>query len=264
MKHLICGCLVFVGLLANSARATYVFFKVADAPKEGVDRLVYHTTLEAYPRGTGYYWADQANFVHGGHAIYIGLQPRPKAEDYRAVFSVFGKGARGISDHTHDGADGGAGASGAINYPWVKGHRYALEMKLFHSDKAHADEQAWQGTVTDEATHQTTVIAEYAVPAAWGHLSPKSVFFSEYFIYNAAKYHGDHPATRPEQPYAKILVEAPKAWADGTAHDATISGTKGSADNDSFVKQSDTIEVVETGLGAKAKSVDAATTQPTN
>ena len=202
--------------------------------------------------------------MHGGHAIYIGLQPRDKAEDYRAVFSVFGKGARGISEHTSNGADGGAGSSGSITYPWVKNHRYSLEMKLIKSDKAHEDEQAWQGSVTDETTHQTSIIAEYAVPVSWGHLSPKSVFFSEYFIYNAAKYHGDHPAPRPEQPYAKILVEAPEAFADGTQHEVTISGLKpNSPESDKLVKLSDKSAVVETGLGAKAKAVDSTTDGPT-
>ena len=250
-------------LLAGAvpARATYVYFKAAGAPAEGVDKVVYHTTVLNTPPARGYYWADQANFVHGGHAIYIGLQPRERAADYRAVFSVFGKGARGISEHTSNGADGGAGASGAINYPWVAGRRYALQMALVKSDQTKEDEQAWEGSVTDEATHVTTVIARYAVPAAWGHLSPRSVFFSEYFIYNAAKYHGPNPAKRPEQPYAKIFVEAPAAWAGGKPLEVTISGLKPNGpDTDKMEKDSETTAMVETGLGAKGKAgLDSAT-----
>jgi hypothetical protein len=241
-------------LFVSSARGTYVFFKVDGAPKEGVDKLVYHTTVLTAQSATGYYWADQANFVHGGHAIYIGLQPRPQAQAYKAIFSVFGKGARGISEHTSNGADGGAGSSGSIVYPWVKGRRYALQMSMVRSDQAHDDETAWEGSVTDETTNQTTLIARYAVPASWGHLSPKSVFFAEYFPYNAAKYHGEHPATRPEQPYGKVRVEAPAAWADGATLPAVISGLKPNKDNDNLQKESDTVATVETGLSAKAKA----------
>ena len=249
---LACLCLCFT---SASSRATYVFFTVEGAPKEGVDQLVYHTTVLNGQSAKGYYWADQANFVHGGHAMYIGLQPRERAEDFRAIFSVFGKGPRGISDHTSNGADGGAGASGSIAYPWVMGHRYALEMKVIKSDKAHDDEEAWQGSVMDEATHRTTVIAAYAVPKAWGHLSPKSVFFDEYFPYNAAKYHGDHPAPRPEQPYAKVLVEAPAAAAYGKPLTAVISGLKpNNPDNENLQKTSDTAATVETGLSARSKA----------
>jgi hypothetical protein len=254
MRFLTVFSLLVIGVLSESARATYVFFTVPDAPKEGLEKLVYHMTIENCQAATGYYWADQANFVHGGHAIYMGLQPREKANKYRAVFSVFGKGARGISEHTSPGADGGAGASGAIDYPWVKGRRYTLQMELIKSDQAHEDEQAWEGSVTDEKTHETTVIARYAVPLSWGHLSPKSVFFAEYFIYNDAKYHGAHPATRPEQPYAMVLAEAPVGSADGVSHDGKISGMKGSPDNDKLEKQSDTAATVETGLSAKSKA----------
>ena len=258
--RLLAAAVALMGTCASSTQATYVHFKVNGAPKEGVDRVVYHTTVEDAQSAKGYYWADQANFVHGGHAIYIGLQPRERAADYRAIFSVFGKGARGISDHTSNGADGGAGSSGSITYPWVKGRRYALEMKRVKSDKANADEQAWQGSVTDETTHRTTVIAEYAVPATWGHLLPGSVFFAEYFPYNAAKYHGAHPAPRPEQPYAKVRVEAPAAWADGTPLAAAISGLKpNNPANENLQKVSDTTATVETGLSAKGKSrADAA------
>jgi hypothetical protein len=248
------GSLVLICLLALPVRASYVFFAATGAPKEGVDDVVYHITVENCQNATGYYWADQANFVHGGHAIYIGLQPRPREQDFRAVFSVFGKGARGISEHTSNGADGGAGSSGWIPYPWVKGHRYALEMKLITSDKTQADEQAWQGSVTDESTHQTSIIAQYAVPKEWEHLSPKSVFFAEYFPYNAAKYHGDHPAPRPEQPYAEVFVEAPSVEADGKKLNATISGLKPNANNDDIVKVSDKTANVETGMSAKSKA----------
>jgi hypothetical protein len=248
--------MMFVGFFATAARGTYVFFAVPGGPKEGLDKVVYHTTIEDCQSATGYYWADQSNFVHGGHAIYIGLQPRPTHDLYRAVFSVFGKGARGISDHTHNGADGGAGSSGAINYPWAKGHRYALTMQLFKSDKTQADEQAWEGSVTDETTHKTTMIAQYAVPASWGHLSPKSVFFAEYFIYNDAKYHRAHPATRPVEPYAKVLAEAPVGSADGVSHDGKISGLKPSQPDKEnlLVKIDDKSATVETGLTEKPKS----------
>ncbi len=262
MMRLIIPAFLCLCVTAATSRATYVYFTVAAAPREGVDRLVYHTTVLNAQAAKGYYWADQANFVHGGHAIYIGLQPRERAGDYRAVFSVFGKGPRGISDHTSNGADGGAGASGSIAYPWVNGHRYALEMKVIKSDKTHDDEEAWQGSVTDEATHRTAVIAEYAVPKDWGHLSARSVFFSEYFPYNAAKYHGDHPAPRPEQPYAKVRVEAPAAGADGKPLTATISGLKPNATNDSIVKDSDTTATIETGLSAKAMAGPDAKVSP--
>ncbi len=83
----------------------------------------------------------------------------------------------------------------------------------------------------------------------------KSVFFAEYFPYNAAKYHGDHPAPRPEQPYAKVLVEAPTASADGAPLAAAISGLKpNSPDNEKLEKLSDTKASVETGLSAKSKA----------
>lgn len=169
------------------------------------------------PNVKGYFWANQFHFENGNHAGYIGIQTRPKAEDKLVIFSVFGKGTQSDSTNCRSGADGGSGTSCSAKFIWQDGHNYYLN--VYKVPNYSTEYYRWRGEIVDEITHQKQVIGEYETPVSWGLLSPSSIFFDEWFPFNASNQ--KNAQDRACVPYAKINTYYPRLW--NTAGKKSIS-----------------------------------------
>jgi uncharacterized protein DUF3472 len=153
------------GMISNS-------YSISGAPSDGLDKLAFTLKVISAPDAKGYYWAQQFYFASGKGA-YIGLQPRPGGSGL-AVFSVFGSGTSTSHANCRTGADGGAGTSCSVTYPFVKGRWYQLEVINNGNDN-------WTGYVVDTATGVWTTIGNWNIPSGSGKLKASGVGFVEYF-----------------------------------------------------------------------------------
>ena len=224
---------------AQYLRASYVYFTAAGTG--AVQKYSANFRVDDAPMAKTYYWAYQTNF-NNGSAMYIGIQPRSTQAAQLAIFSVFGSGTRALAGSTSNGADGGAGTSGSITYPWLKGRTYSLTIENVTGRGENADEEAWSGCITDSHTMVKTEIACYAVPKSRGGLSKKLVFFSEYFIYN-----GVPVENRDVQRYARVRVGTPTVKIAGATSTTTRTGTKNESTG-AIDTTSPTTTIVENGM----------------
>lgn len=188
------------------------------------EKLTYDIAVESYTKESGYYWATQFYFNKGGKVGYIGIQPRPGTN--MTIFSAFGQGALPVSDTCRLGADGGAGVSCSLPYAWVANNKYTLTVENTSSS---ADYNFWQGSITDTATQEKTVIGEFKTPTAWQKLWRHSVFFDEWFKFNGGP---SDPNQRACVPYAKFKIFAPKYYKNNVVYQPTVESTRLEAGKD--------------------------------
>lgn len=157
---------------------------------------------------TGYYGATQWQFT--GHDIhYFGLQPfSPGSRNTTGhlTYSVFGVGSKiGDPQRCSSGADGRAGTSCWYDIDLNYGRWYTIESKVVQ--KTADGSRRWNGTLIDDAGKRT-YIASIWTDSTYGALSKSVYQWLEWWPFNTD---GLTPATRPCQPYFKMLFQRPKA-----------------------------------------------------
>ncbi|GAC1374971.1 MAG: hypothetical protein NVSMB32_17970 [Actinomycetota bacterium] len=147
------------------------------SPAAGLTSLSYPLTVveNADPKAS-WYWADTVQFVGDASVAYMGLQPNGQY-GLTALFSVFGPGTAGVGPYCVDGADGGAGTSCHIPYPWQVGRTYVFTIA---QQSRSLSGETWVGTVEDQTTRIATAIGAWTVPSSRGLLEPQ-LGFVEYY-----------------------------------------------------------------------------------
>ena len=242
-------------LLSNAAFASgHAYYKVPDAPKDGLMKLDFPIEVLKYPDGfkDGYFFAYQYELQHkikdaggrnGYNGFYIGIQRHENGNT--AVCSYFGKGAHCVGGSARGGADAMNGWSGSIKYPWQVGHKYTLQVEKVGQDKygkIEADEEGWEGSIIDEHG-QKSVIAVYAVSKDLGNLHPSEGFWVEKYKNQA------------ELPDIVVSFGAPVGHADGKMYPGVISNTEKTGDNQEWtcVGNPTTEAVMKSGPSEKKK-----------
>ncbi|MCT4705683.1 hypothetical protein MUA03_07130 [Enterobacteriaceae bacterium H16N7] len=157
--------------------------EIADKPAEGFEKVTYPITVISGPAEKHFYYSQFGYFNQGndgrkGRAYYVGLQPQGNGRA-RAVFSVFGYGARKIDSSCTSEADGHEGSSCQVLFTEFKFNRaYNLVTEL---QDRNGSENIWVGYIYDTTTHVRTRIGSWATPADWGYISGKSIGFIEFF-----------------------------------------------------------------------------------
>ena len=140
------------------------------APSGGMTKLAFPITVNSQPDASGYYWAQQF-YLKNNQGGYLGLQPRTGGG--AALFSIFGNGTSTTNPNCHSGADGGAGTSCLISYPYSVGHEYELEVIVTGTN-------TYTGYVVDDSTAVWTTIGSWTVSGG-GNLQSSGVGFQEYY-----------------------------------------------------------------------------------
>ncbi|KAF7592414.1 hypothetical protein BBP40_000262 [Aspergillus hancockii] len=175
-------------------------------PSAGLKDITFPISIANAPHEEGYYFAQQYAFNGVSDIGYTGLQPRPDANGasiIHAVFSSFVPGSSSNDANCHDGADGGAGVSCAVEVPASYAHMYHLVVK-------NTGGTTWTGTLVDTVSNNQTHIGEYTLPSGTGGIKDTHVGFVEYYPWNVA---GGH--TCDSLPYTNATFGAPTSTESG-------------------------------------------------
>ena len=155
------------------------------APTTGLNDITFPFNMAHAPTVSGFYFAQQFNFLNVKEVGYTGLQPIPNAKGknmVHAVFSSFQGGTTTKHKNCHMGADGGAGVSCALEVPGNYKHNYQMEIKNIGGT-------TWRGTLIDTVKNKSVVVGEWSLPAGAGKLANGQVGFVEYYIWNGQPSH---------------------------------------------------------------------------
>jgi len=136
---------------------------------------------ETDPSLQNWFWAHQW-WIHNGDggltAGYAGLQTVGSDTGSKiAIFSIWdATGANSTNPNAWCLPFGGEGVgySCRISFDWQIGHEYTFKVTKIARD-------AWQATVTDEATAAEHILGTITVPRNWGGLHNQSVSWTEYY-----------------------------------------------------------------------------------
>lgn len=136
------------------------------------------------PHASGFYFAQQFKFDGFDDVAYTGIQPRPNDAKGRsivhAVFSSFVAGTTTTSDLCHDGADGGAGVSCALDFVGDYAHGYNCVVERAFP----GDGRTWRGRIVDAVTGKSRVMGEWTLPGITDGIEPHQGGFVEYYTFN--------------------------------------------------------------------------------
>ncbi|KAI1045850.1 hypothetical protein LB505_010610 [Fusarium chuoi] len=160
--------------------AVYNAWEFAKAPSTGLNDITFPMSMKGAPRTYGYYFAHQFSFKGISDIGYTGLQPRPDINGKQvvhAVFSSFQKGTTTQHKNCHEGADGGAGVSCAIDIFGDYSHLYHLVVK-------NVGGTTWRGILKDTVAGTSNVIGEWTLPSSARKIKNGQVGFFEYYAWN--------------------------------------------------------------------------------
>ncbi|PKX99631.1 uncharacterized protein P174DRAFT_438080 [Aspergillus novofumigatus IBT 16806] len=163
-------------------------------------------SMATAPHETGYYFAQQLVFNGLSDVGYTGLQPRPDVPGssiVHAVFSSFVPGTTSTDPDCHDGADGGACVSCAVEIPAPYAPLYNLMVKNTGGTTSTA-------TLVDSASGKSTHVGSYTLPSGAGGIKSSQVGFIEYYPWNAMPSH-----LRSSLLYANVTFGAPTTSTPG-------------------------------------------------
>ncbi|CAG8278115.1 unnamed protein product [Penicillium salamii] len=170
-----------------------ISWSVSDAPSTGLTELSFPMNVNSAPHETGFYFAQQFNFINQKDVGYTGLQPREDSNSkpiLHAAFSSFIPGTKSSDENCSDGADGGAGVSCAVDIEGSYAHTYQLHIN-------NTAGTTWVGTLVDSVSGSETRIGSYELPAGSGGIQGSQMGFVEYYPWNAQESHqcADLPKT---------------------------------------------------------------------
>ncbi|MFD7923374.1 DUF3472 domain-containing protein [Streptomyces sp. NPDC059740] len=174
--------LLGVAMTGESFAATPTTHWTTGAPG-AVSRLTLPLAVESAPDASGIYFAFYTT-LESGTRPYAGLQPKPAGSDGRsrlqAIFSSFNAEATTTDDHCSPGADGGAGVSCAVQFPYTKGTTYDLVLKRASVSGA---TQLMTGDVVNGSTGATVAhIGSFSLPSGSGRFRASDGGFIEPYL----------------------------------------------------------------------------------
>ncbi|KFY07141.1 hypothetical protein V492_07412 [Pseudogymnoascus sp. VKM F-4246] len=163
-----------------------------NSPSGGLKDLTFGMYVGSAQHASGYYYAQQFSFNGLSDVGYIGLQPRADVNGQstlHAAFSSFAANTATSDSNCHQGADGGAGVSCAVDFPADYGHNFNVVVE-------NTSGTTWSGKVVDTSSGQETHIGTYTLPSGAGGIKSSQVGFVEYYPWNSGTHQcGDLPKT---------------------------------------------------------------------
>ncbi|MGW2075693.1 hypothetical protein ACWCOW_02075 [Streptomyces sp. NPDC001939] len=121
--------------------------------------------------------------LESGTRPYAGFQPKPAVNGkptLQAIFSSFNANATTTDSHCTYGADGGAGVSCAVQFPYTKGTMYAVELSRVSDD---GTTQLMNGEVVNTETGADVAhIGSFRLPVASGRFKAADQGFIEPYL----------------------------------------------------------------------------------
>ncbi|CAI7613071.1 unnamed protein product [Penicillium bialowiezense] len=180
-------------LLQPTSALVGISWSVSNAPESGLKELTFPMNVGAAPHETGYYFAQQFNFVGQSDVGYTGLQPRKDSGSksvLHAAFSSFIAGTKSTDENCSDGADGGAGVSCAVD----------IEVN-------NTVGTTWVGTLVDSVSGSETRIGSYELPSGSQGIKGSQVGFVEYYPWNAQASHECSQLPKTAVTFGKPVAE---------------------------------------------------------
>lgn len=174
-------------------------WSISNVPASGLKDVTFPMSIAQAPHKSGYFFAQQFNFVGQTDVGYTGLQPRPDSGGkpvIHAVFSSFIGGTTTNDGNCSPGADGGPGVSCAVEFSSAYSHQYELEVM-------NTGGTTWTGTVVDLDTSKRVRIGSYTLPAGSQGIAHSQQGFVEYYPWNS----GSH--TCSSLPYTSVAFGRP-------------------------------------------------------
>lgn len=162
-----------------------ISWSVANVASAGLSDITFPISMPNAPHVSGYYFAQQFNFVGEDDVGYTGLQPREDSGSssvVHAVFSSFINGTTSSDSNCSNGADGGAGVSCSVDVDSTYADGYLLEIK-------NTEGTTWTGTLVDSVTGTQTHIGSYTLPSGSQGIEGSQVGFVEYYPWNSEASH---------------------------------------------------------------------------
>ncbi|MEV7719019.1 hypothetical protein [Streptomyces sp. NPDC088184] len=174
--------LLAVGAAGQSWASTPILRWTTNAPTP-VTTLTLPMAVDSAPDASGIYFAYYTT-LESGTRPYAGFQPKPVDANgthvLQAVFSSFNADATTTDDHCTYGADGGAGVSCAVRFPYTPGTMYSLVLKRASVSGA---TQLMTGDVVETATGAPVAhIGGFGLPAASGRFKNADQGFIEPYL----------------------------------------------------------------------------------
>lgn len=162
-----------------------ISWNVTNVPSSGLKNITFPFSIAQSPHRSGFYFAQQFNFVGQSDVGYTGLQPRPDSSGnpiIHAVFSSFISGTTTSDENCSPGADGGPGVSCSVEFSAPYGNGWNLEV-------VNTRGTTWIGTVVDRTTGRRVQIGSYTLPAGTQGIAKSQLGFVEYYLWNDGRLH---------------------------------------------------------------------------
>ncbi|WP_405945167.1 hypothetical protein [Streptomyces sp. NBC_00932] len=174
--------LLALGAAGQSWASTPTLRWTTNAPTP-VTRLTLPMSVDSAPDASGIYFAYYTT-LESGTRPYAGFQPKPVDANghhmLQAVFSSFNADATTTDTHCNYGADGGAGVSCAVQFPYTPGTMYSLVLKRA---SVTGDTQLMSGDVVQTATGASVAhIGSFGLPSSSGRFKNADQGFIEPYL----------------------------------------------------------------------------------
>ncbi|KDR79861.1 hypothetical protein GALMADRAFT_62305 [Galerina marginata CBS 339.88] len=213
------GCNTFVASLLSVLPMTHALvgssWSVTNVPTAGLTDITFPITIVEADHISGYYFAQQFNFVGLADVGYTGIQPRPDSGGkavLHGVFSSFVAGTTTSDANCSPGADGGPGVSCSVEWNGVYGRKYNFEVKT-------TGNRLWVGTAVDTVTGQRIQIGSYTLPAGSQGIQNGQAGFVEWYPWNS----GEPPNHCARLPYQKAIFGDPSTTRAGSVGTQSLS-----------------------------------------
>ncbi|KAF4435208.1 hypothetical protein F53441_13563 [Fusarium austroafricanum] len=207
--------LLALNLPSLGMASVYNNWAFSSAPNTGLQDITFPISMKGAPHKSGFYFAQQFNFIGIPDVGYTGLQPRLDARGksvVHAAFSSFQNGTTTRHRNCHTGADGGPGVSCAIDINGNYNHLYNITVWNVKGT-------TWRGTLIDTVTGKSNVIGEWTLPSAAGNISNGQLGFVEYYNWND----GSSSHVCSSQPKTHVFFGNPTSKTQGASGGAITS-----------------------------------------
>ncbi len=221
-------------------------WSVTNVPSTGLTDITFPLTVVEADHISGYYFAQQFNFVGLADVGYTGIQPRPDSGGnavLHGVFSSFVAGTTTSDNNCHPGADGGPGVSCSVEWTGVYGRTYDFEVKTTGNG-------LWVGTVVDTVTGARIQIGSYTLPAGSGGIRDNQLGFVEWYPWNG----GEPPNHCALLPYQKTIFGNPRTTQTGAVGTQSLSYEYGDCIGEVAFETAQVAGGVENNCGLKGMS----------
>lgn len=217
-SHFLSAASALLPLLPAAQAQAYTSWEVADVPSSGLKDISFPMSIANAPHVTGFYFAQQFNFVGQDDVGYTGLQPREDSDSssiIHAVFSSFIAGTTSDDDNCSDGADGGAGVSCAADIPATYDGTYQLKI-------SNTEGTTWTGTLVHPNSGNESHIGTYTIPSGSGGITGSQAGFVEYYPWNSPD-----PHQCSDLPHTSIVFGSPTTSTEGAGDGRLGEGYEG-------------------------------------